>query len=202
MLNSLRSAPLITSRSFGPITLRDVAVAAGQADAPEGGRKIDQAGLDAAFREAGPEAVSSILKVASGAAVHLRALDAVVGTHTGGATAGLSKLAQLLGEATRAAKAHAALDDDGGSDTQATGSGDGAPAARAGLPGTITSRDDVVAALDRICAYYEQNEPANPIPLMLARCKRLVTMSFLDIVRDMAPDAVTQIELIAGKRES
>jgi type VI secretion system protein ImpA len=37
--------------------------------------------------------------------------------------------------------------------------------ASAALPGTITSREDVVRLLDRMCEYYERNEPSSPVPL-------------------------------------
>jgi type VI secretion system protein ImpA len=65
----------------------------------------------------------------------------------------------------------------------------------------IRSRDDVKRALDTICKYYAVYEPSSPIPLLLDRCKRLVTMSFLDIVREMAPDGLSTVQLIAGTRD-
>lgn len=72
------------------------------------------------------------------------------------------------------------------------------PAARP-LDGDINSRADVVRALEKICSYYERHEPSSPLPLLLQRCKRLVPLGFVDILRDMAPDALSQVELIAGK---
>jgi type VI secretion system protein ImpA len=68
------------------------------------------------------------------------------------------------------------------------------------LRGEPRSREDVVRALDGICAYYARNEPSSPVPLLLERCKRLVAMSFLDIVKDMVPDGLSTIQTIAGKR--
>jgi type VI secretion system protein ImpA len=59
----------------------------------------------------------------------------------------------------------------------------------------------VVRALDNICAYYRRHEPSSPLPLLLERCKRLATMSFIEIVREMVPDGIPQVEIIAGKRE-
>jgi type VI secretion system protein ImpA len=57
----------------------------------------------------------------------------------------------------------------------------------------------VVRLLDWICEYYERHEPSSPLPLLLARCKRLVSASFLDIVRDVAPGAVSQVDILRGK---
>jgi len=72
----------------------------------------------------------------------------------------------------------------------------------AGFSGDIRTRADVLRALDKICEYYEEFEPSSPIPLLLRRGKRLVSKSFLDIMRDMAPDGVSQVESIAGKADA
>jgi type VI secretion system protein ImpA len=73
------------------------------------------------------------------------------------------------------------------------------PAAVAQAPsGQISSREDVVRAIDRICDYYSRNEPSSPVPLLLLRARRLATGSFVDIVRDLAPDALAEIEKVCG----
>ena len=45
-----------------------------------------------------------------------------------------------------------------------------------------------IRLLDRICEYYDRHEPSSPIPVLLRRCKRLVPMQFMDIVRELVPD--------------
>lgn len=80
------------------------------------------------------------------------------------------------------------------------------PAARAtsaravAAPGEIATRDDVVRTIDRIVQYYASNEPSSPIPLMLERVKRLVPMSFMEIIKDMTPDAMERVTLITGAK--
>jgi type VI secretion system protein ImpA len=64
--------------------------------------------------------------------------------------------------------------------------------------GGISSRDDVLRAIDGITAYYAKHEPASPIPMLLGRCRRLVTMDFIDIVRELVPEAMAQIEALQG----
>jgi type VI secretion system protein ImpA len=66
----------------------------------------------------------------------------------------------------------------------------------------VRSREDVLRAIEQICAYYAAYEPSSPVPLLLKRCKRLVNKDFMDIVKDLAPDALSQIETIAGKPEA
>jgi type VI secretion system protein ImpA len=74
-----------------------------------------------------------------------------------------------------------------------------APAsAVAAASGEIRTREDVIRALDRICEYYERHEPSSPVPMLLRRAKRLATMSFLDILRELAPDGVAQAEALGG----
>jgi type VI secretion system protein ImpA len=67
------------------------------------------------------------------------------------------------------------------------------------MSGGISSRDDVLRALDKICAYYARYEPSSPIPMFMQRCKRLVTMSFVDIVKELVPDGVNQVETLRGR---
>ena len=67
------------------------------------------------------------------------------------------------------------------------------------MSGEINSREDVVHVLDKICLYYERCEPSSPIPLLLQRSKRLVSANFMDIVRDLAPEGLAQVENLRGK---
>lgn len=55
------------------------------------------------------------------------------------------------------------------------------------------SREDVVRALDAICAYYQQQEPSSPVPFLLARVRRLANMSFINIIAELAPDALSDL---------
>jgi type VI secretion system protein ImpA len=66
------------------------------------------------------------------------------------------------------------------------------------MTGAISSREDVLRVLDRVCAYFAQHEPSSPVPLLLKRAKRLVSKDFLEILRDLAPDGVAQAEAIRG----
>lgn len=70
--------------------------------------------------------------------------------------------------------------------------------AAAGPLGAPQSRDDVIKLLDRACQWIEHNEPSHPAPLLIRRAQRLMSKSFLEIVRDLAPDGLNQIERLAG----
>lgn len=64
--------------------------------------------------------------------------------------------------------------------------------------GSISNRADVVRSIDEICKYFDRYEPSSPVPFLLLRAKKLLTMNFMEILRDMSPDAVGQAENICG----
>lgn len=80
------------------------------------------------------------------------------------------------------------------------GSGSGAPRAVVTVPGEIRSREDVRRALQRVCEYLERHEPSNPASLFVRRAERMLEMSFMDIIRELSPDSVNQLENLTGSR--
>jgi type VI secretion system protein ImpA len=82
--------------------------------------------------------------------------------------------------------------------------GVGVPEAGAGagldrsVTGEINTREDVIRVLDKACDYFTRHEPSSPVPLLLKRAKRLVSKEFMDIIRDLAPGGVQEIEKIRG----
>lgn len=92
----------------------------------------------------------------------------------------------------------AADDDNDAGDSGA--SDDGAPRQRrgGGGPMAIESRQDAIKAINLICAYLERSEPTNPAQLLLRRAERLIEKNFLELVRDLAPDAMAEVARIMG----
>jgi type VI secretion system protein ImpA len=68
--------------------------------------------------------------------------------------------------------------------------------------GDIRSREDAIRALERVCDFLARNEPTNPAPLLIRRAQRVMTMPFLDIIRELAPDAAGQVENITGTSQA
>lgn len=73
-----------------------------------------------------------------------------------------------------------------------------APAALQGPPGAITSRQEVERCLDMIIEFYERTEPASPIPLLARRMRKMVPMSFLQLMEEVAPSGMKEFRSIAG----
>ena len=68
---------------------------------------------------------------------------------------------------------------------------EGAPAAGAPtVRGPIAGRAQAIQQLEAIKAFFEQTEPSSPLPLLIDRVVRLANMSFMDLMRNIAPNGV------------
>ena len=140
------------------------------------------------------------------AGAELKQLESLLSQLIGGASApafgGLATLLQKIAGFLQSTLARRVPSDGSAEGVVGGTDGSGAALAAAGSPsGEIRTREDVVRALERISAYYAKHEPSSPIPLLVERCKRLVTMGFLDIIRELAPDGVRQIETLSGEKQ-
>jgi type VI secretion system protein ImpA len=78
--------------------------------------------------------------------------------------------------------------------TQAT------PASATPPPAGLHTRDDAMAQLLQVAAFLERTEPTSPAPLLIRRAVRLMGMDFIEIVRELSPDSLAQVETITGVR--
>lgn len=72
------------------------------------------------------------------------------------------------------------------------------PAGVAARPAGLRTRDDALAQLLLVAEFLERTEPTNPAPLLIRRAAKLMGLSFLDILRELSPDSVGQVETITG----
>ena len=210
MMTSLRRAPLVRSAAFGEFSLRDIE-AAENADEDSDGPKAST--IEAAFLDADVEELQSTRAAIEQAADDVRGLEASLTEQVGAAqSTSLASLTHLLAELSRKIGDQLAMRGaDNGAETTVEAGEDGevgehavASNGHAGpktLTGDIVSRDDVVKALDKVCEYYARNEPSSPLPLLINRAKRLATKNFMEIIRDLTPDAYSQVEALAGASE-
>lgn len=66
------------------------------------------------------------------------------------------------------------------------------------LPPAIASRAQAIAAIDAVCVYLSQAEPSNPAQLLLKRAKGLIDKNFLQLVKELAPEALAEVSKIMG----
>jgi type VI secretion system protein ImpA len=105
------------------------------------------------------------------------------------APAGLAELKEIGG-----------LDERGAEPSPRAANGEAAPATGATVPAPepLRTRSEVVGALDRVLEYYRAQEPSSAVPLIVERTKRLVPMTFLELVADLAPAGLQQIKKLSG----
>jgi type VI secretion system protein ImpA len=198
VINAVRSAPLVKSKAFGELRLRDVE----GRTARRGEGSTGVTNLDAVFQEVPPADLKEAAAALERCVAEAKGLDESWAANLDGAGPNLTDLRRVLQQASDVVGPRAlALQAANGAAAHDAASADGGPAPRSGaaFSGEPRSREEVIRALDAICAYYARVEPSSPVPLLLERCKRLVKMSFLDIVKDMLPDGLSNIETIAGK---
>lgn len=64
----------------------------------------------------------------------------------------------------------------------------------------IESRNDVILALDQILDYFSHHEPSHPAPLLLERVKKMMGMNFENIIEELLPDSLGQLQFFSGKK--
>jgi len=65
-----------------------------------------------------------------------------------------------------------------------------------------SNRADALLMLRKGAEYFQRQEPNSPIPLLINRALRFSEMSFIDLLGDIVPDALSQGKNILGVRES
>ena len=213
VLRLLRGLPLARSARAGTVTWRDIAIASGAVEVDAEYEKMAEPVIAAAFRDtdaAGLAALRQSLASAIDSTVAIpAAFDAGAGYGTG---PDFTELAKLLRDMRQMVERHAVATDVTAVAVEGLPAApepamDGTVAAvapvRAALSiatlGPVTTRSDALRLLDLVIEYYERNEPSSPLPLLIARARRLADKGFLDLLRDLAPDGVGQAERIAGE---
>ncbi|MDQ7958195.1 MAG: type VI secretion system protein TssA [Rhodocyclaceae bacterium] len=197
----LYDALIGNSRSVGPLRVRDVAVAR-NALAPVGDAGYSPTQVQGALEEIladHPDTAASLRAVAPAVMGLQNLLVERSGRSDAVDFSRLRGIGQVLQQAVQAATGTAdpQADDAGAGAAAAGGAGQGiAPPMR----GDIATRQDALQMLDRVIDYLRRTEPGNPAPLLIERAKKLIGVSFLDIIANLAPDAMNTIEHVTGAR--
>ena len=64
--------------------------------------------------------------------------------------------------------------------------------------GSVTSREEALRAIDMVCDFLDRTEPTNRAQLFLRRARRLINHSFLQLIKELAPDALNQAAHLMG----
>ncbi|RYZ08178.1 MAG: type VI secretion system protein TssA [Myxococcales bacterium] len=197
LMLALRQSPLLESRALGPVSYADIFPPTGAADT---------ARISGVFESVDLALLEETTNMLGAAKADLHAIDAVFEAQTGSRGPDFGALQDYFTKAQHAlrqrldARKPPETPADAGGDATAAGGSPSPPAPR-GLSGDILTREDVVKALDKICEYYARHEPASPVPVLAQRCKKLVTMSFFEILNELAPDGMKQAQVVMGKED-
>jgi type VI secretion system protein ImpA len=203
VIEGLRRAPLVTSRQHGRIVFRDLEVASGSAPPSDGYAHPGEAQIAAAFAELSIDDLRALRAGAAEAEAALRGIDEKVRSESGIEAAPafdpLLGVIKQLGSALQvrlSAHPSASPADAGGGAAE----GDGQAGAVMAV-GAIRSRQDAIRALDAAAEFFRRNEPSSPVPLLVDRAKRLIAKDFLEVLADLAPDALASAKAASGVRD-
>lgn len=208
-LSDIRQALLFNARGFGPVSARTAELALGVAQPRDGEAAPSRDALLQMLRAA-IDADAGLALLPDAAIEALRAIERSMQERVGHGEAPdlqppIVLLRQLMGLMREAASqlgietgaADRDISEDGAIDPQ-SGRSSATQRGAAGLSGSVNSREDALRAIDLVCEYLERTEPTNPAQLLLRRARRLVNQNFLQLMKELAPDALSEVARIMG----
>ncbi len=207
VIDPLRRSALISHPQLGTVSVRDVDIAAGQVTAGENERPSDATQIKTVFDRSPIESVTAALARIADALSAVRRIEVAMVEHVGVEwSPDLEPLTAYLNRAHTIIRDQLKKHPDAATAGVAASAGNGEDKSglveHAAAPiGSIQSREDAVRALDAIAVFFRRSEPSSPIPLILERAKRLVSKDFLEILADVAPDALAQAKAAGGIRD-
>jgi type VI secretion system protein ImpA len=196
-IDDLRASWLLKSRQSGILTVRGIELSQGKLQAREGEQVYSEAQVSGMLTEA-LEQNAELGALIDDTMQLVVKLSAYLQTQVGAASALDFKPLQSILHSVRQAFLLIAPHGDSeaaGGDEAGAATSQGGGASR---PGEIRSRQDVVAGIDRLIQYLDRAEPSNPAQTMLRRAKRVLNMSFLEAINEIAPEGLQQAERILG----
>ena len=201
LLGDLRQAQLFNVRGIGEVRIRSVEIALGLLQPNDDETAIERDRLQQMFADAvaqRPELRDSM----AGALGRARELITLIGERFDSQEApDLKPLVVLLNALKSLFPPEQVPVDAAGDDTAADGSGVGSSAGGAlvaRLSGEVLSRDDAIRAIDKVCEFLERTEPTSPAPLLLRRARRLISRNFLQLMKELAPESLTEVARLMG----
>jgi type VI secretion system protein ImpA len=199
---SLNHIPL-TKTALGNYSWHDIEIAEGRKPPSKEGESPEMSIIDGAFNETDFEALKSLkqsIKKAEGQIkeitdIVIEKADAINAPDYAAFTSLLQGIHNFIEEKIQYKEN---LEGISGDDAEEGDTKDDSSANVKSRKAGINNREDVLRAISEICTYFERNEPSSPVPFMLQRAKKMVTMDFMEILKDMTPEGVNQAETICG----
>jgi type VI secretion system protein ImpA len=209
VVDGVRRAHFVRHPQLGAFNLRHVEIAAGKLTPSEAdGEPPDESQIKAALAASPIDEITQQLESVRTALDALKRIDGAMREHAGSEGAptfdplvsSFLQLQQILDEAIsiHPDSAASSAESEGAAPNESTAA---APAAKGFAVGSIASRQDAIKALDAVAMFFRQTEPSSPVPLFVERAKRLIGKDLLEVLEDIAPDAVATVKQAGGIRD-
>lgn len=175
-----------------------------------GGESEDGYGMFRALLAETPEdELQSVIDRLGGIGDAIRRADAVMTANADGDTStnfqptyeALDSLRKAVASFMTAPTVETVIEDAGSGAPASGGQAASAPSGQ-GFSGGINTREDVIKAIDAIALYYRQKEPGSPVPLALRRARDWVSLNFLQVLEDIAPNSLDEARRVLGNGRS
>jgi len=203
----LAEVPLCNSARIGRFSLRDIQVAQGEIALPtdEADSAPNMSLIDAAFQDTATDELEAISRTTEEALAHLAGITTAFSTSaTQGQSPDVVGLQAVLGSIHKWVQVYLAKRGLGGPAAEGTSTEDAPMVSdqpgKGGFSfaGEIRSPKEALLAIEKVCQYFDRHEPSSPVPLLLRRAQRLVSKNFLEVIQDVCPDALGQIQMLGG----
>lgn len=203
-LNALSEIPLVSVKGIGAFSLKDIQLAKSDSDDQD---VANISLITAAFLEADIEQLQKASSCITLASESVLQIDKIFIEHLG--TSQSPDFQPLVDAIERCRRGLIEFTDqredlastqpsdvvEGTEDTSVAAQ----PPPVTAIAGEIRSREDAAKMMDKISEFYQKNEPSSPVPIFMQRAKRISMLSFMEIVADLAPDGLAQIQHFGGE---
>jgi type VI secretion system ImpA family protein len=197
-LGPLQRATLIEHPRLGRYSAADFARFAQEGDGAAG-----YGMFRAALGDTDVEVVQSVIARLDGIAEALRRVDTILTSHAvdaGVTSTNFAPTFEALAGIRRSVLPYAGLPEPTADDEETARSVESARDSRQ-VPGRIDNREDVLRAIDAIGDYYQRREPSSPIPVALRRVRGWVSLDFMSILKDIAPNSINDVGAVLLTRD-
>lgn len=199
LLGDVRQCVLFSLRGSGELRVRAIAITLGQVAPKEGETVFTKEQLGQMIARA-VEQVAELHDRPQAALAEYQSLVKFMGGKFGvEAMPDIKPLSDLLKGVQSLMPVPVGDAADAGGEGEGEGPSEGGANARpkAAL-GSVTTRDDALRAIDLVCDYLERTEPTNPAQLLLRRARKLINHNFLQLIKELAPDALHEAARVMG----
>jgi type VI secretion system protein ImpA len=206
----VKEMTLLLLPGLGPLDIRALEFATGETQPGKDQQVLSVASIEQALADIEPAVLSDVVDLLARALASVVNIEVLLVRHVGSSQAlNLDMLTRPLRKAHEFLLRHQVLAPDAedtevlldegsvdGSDGAGNPGNESAGARR--ISGDIASREDVLRTLDKLLQYYSKHEPASPIPIFIERAKRLVPMTFMEVLEEMVPGGAAQVAVLRG----